>query len=120
LSSLPVTRHVRQLGLISTPLPSGAQLNDGTVNTLCIAIMMVRYLVWRAVFSIVDSMVSRRKRGKTRQLVIPLAKRIRLLKSDNSVRARMPAFGLIGIRMVVIGIRLQTWMRVILGVDVYR
>jgi len=25
----------------------------------------------------------------------------------------MPAFGLIGIRMVIIGIRLQTWMRVI-------
>jgi len=30
----------------------------------------------------------------------------------------MPAFGLIGIRMVIIGIRLQTWMRVILDVDV--
>jgi len=30
----------------------------------------------------------------------------------------MPAFGLIGIRMVFIGIWLQTWMRVILGVDV--
>jgi len=34
------------------------------------------------------------------------------------VRARTPAFGLIGIRVVIIGIRLQTWMRVILGVDV--
>jgi len=30
----------------------------------------------------------------------------------------MPAFGLIGIRMVIIGIRLQTWMRVIVDVDV--
>jgi len=30
----------------------------------------------------------------------------------------MPAFGLIGIRMVIIVIRLQTWMRVILDVDV--
>ena len=35
-----------------------------------------------------------------------------------SVRARMPAFGLIGIRMVIIGVWLQTWMRVIVGVDV--
>jgi hypothetical protein len=35
------------------------------------------------------------------------------------VRARMPASGLIGIRMVIIGIRLQTWMRVIVDVDVY-
>jgi hypothetical protein len=31
----------------------------------------------------------------------------------------MAAFGLIGIRMVIIGIRLQTCMRVILDVDVY-
>jgi len=30
----------------------------------------------------------------------------------------MPAFGLIGIRMVIIAIRLQTWMRVIVDVDV--
>jgi len=30
----------------------------------------------------------------------------------------MPAFGLIGIRMVIIGIRLPTWMQVILDVDV--
>jgi hypothetical protein len=35
------------------------------------------------------------------------------------VRARRPAFGLIGIRVVIIGIRLQTWMRVMVGVDVY-
>ena len=34
------------------------------------------------------------------------------------VRARTPAFNLVGIRMVIIGIRLQTWMRVIVGVDV--
>jgi hypothetical protein len=34
------------------------------------------------------------------------------------VRARMPAFGLIGIRMEIIGIRLHTWMRVIVDVDV--
>jgi hypothetical protein len=32
----------------------------------------------------------------------------------------MPVFGLIGIRMVIIGIRLQTWMRVIVDVDVSR
>jgi len=31
----------------------------------------------------------------------------------------MPSFGLIGIRLVIIGIQLQTWMRVIVGVDVY-
>jgi len=37
---------------------------------------------------------------------------------QHAVRARMPAFGLIGIRMVIIGIRLQTWMRVIVDVDV--
>jgi hypothetical protein len=30
----------------------------------------------------------------------------------------MPASGLIGIRMVIIGIRLQTWMRVIVDVAV--
>jgi hypothetical protein len=35
------------------------------------------------------------------------------------VRAHTPAFGLIGIRVVIIGIRMQTWMRVIVGVDVY-
>ena len=34
------------------------------------------------------------------------------------VRARTPAFGFIGIRVVISGIRLQTWMRVIVGVDV--
>ena len=32
--------------------------------------------------------------------------------------ARTPAFGMIGIRIVMIGIRLQTWMRVIVDVDV--
>ena len=30
----------------------------------------------------------------------------------------MPAFDLKGISMVIIGIRLQTWMRVIVDVDV--
>jgi len=30
----------------------------------------------------------------------------------------MPAFGLIGIRMVIIGIWLQTWTRLIVDVDV--
>jgi len=30
----------------------------------------------------------------------------------------MPASGLIGIRMAIIGIRLQTWIRVIVDVDV--
>jgi hypothetical protein len=30
----------------------------------------------------------------------------------------MPAFGLIGIRMAFIGIRLQMWMQVIVDVDV--
>jgi hypothetical protein len=34
------------------------------------------------------------------------------------VRARTPAFGLIGMRVVIIGTRLQTWMRVIVGVGV--
>ena len=38
--------------------------------------------------------------------------------SEISVRACTPAFGLLGIRMVIIGIRLQTWMRVIVGEDV--
>jgi len=32
----------------------------------------------------------------------------------------MPAFGLIGIRIVIIAIQLQTSMRAILGVDVSR
>jgi len=32
----------------------------------------------------------------------------------------MPAFGLIVIRMVIIGIRLQTWIQVILDVDASR
>jgi hypothetical protein len=41
-------------------------------------------------------------------------------KFEDGVRARMPAFGLVGIRMVFIGIRLQTWMRVIVDVDVSR
>jgi hypothetical protein len=36
------------------------------------------------------------------------------------VRAHMPAFGLIGIRMVIIRIWLQTWMQVIIDVDVSR
>jgi len=42
-----------------------AQLNDGAVNALCFAVMMLLNLIWAAVFSIVDSMVSRvGKRGK--------------------------------------------------------
>jgi len=36
-------------------------------------------------------------------------------RRDNSVRARTPAFGLIDIRMEIIGIRLQTWTRVIVN-----
>jgi len=36
-----------------------AQLNDGIINTPCFAIIMLRYLIGRAVLSIVDSMVSR-------------------------------------------------------------
>ena len=36
-----------------------------------------------------------------------------------NVRGRRPAFGLIGICMVIIGIRLQTCMRVLVDVDVY-
>jgi len=35
------------------------------------------------------------------------------------VRACTQVFSLIGIRVVIVGIRLQTWMRVIVGVDVY-
>jgi len=38
------------------------------------------------------------------------------LNSDNNVRARTPAFGLIGIRMVIIGIQLQMWTRVIVNI----
>jgi len=34
---------------------------------------------------------------------------------DLIVKARTPAFGLIGIRMVIIGIQLQTWMQVIVN-----
>jgi hypothetical protein len=34
-----------------------------------------------------------------------------------TVEARMPALGLIYIHMVIVGIRLQTWMRVIVDVD---
>jgi len=49
--------------------------------------------------------------GNTKQTAVSKLKTI-------SVRARTPAFGLVGIRMVIIGIRLQTWMRVIVGVDV--
>jgi len=41
---------VRQLVCDLTPLPSGAQLNDGTVNASCFAVMMLRYLIWKAVF----------------------------------------------------------------------
>jgi len=37
--------------------------------------------------------------------------------NQDDVRVRTPAFGLTGIRAVIIGIRLQTWMRVIVGVD---
>jgi hypothetical protein len=40
------------------------------------------------------------------------------VNSRSIVRARTPAFGLIDIRVVIIGIRLQTWMRVIVGVGV--
>jgi len=51
--------------------------------------------------------------------VLP-AQRKRVGTALASVRARMPAFGLIVIRMVIIEIRLQTWIRVILDVDVSR
>jgi len=57
--------------LLCTPQPSEAQWNDGAVNASCFAVMMLLHLVWGAVLSIVDSIVSRRKRGKTRQLLIP-------------------------------------------------
>jgi hypothetical protein len=39
-------------------------------------------------------------------------------KSDNIVRAHRLVFGLIAIHMVIRGIRLQTWMQVIVDVDV--
>ena len=94
-----------------------AQLDDGMINALCFAGMMLRYRVWRVAFSIVYFVMSRvGKRGKvakSRERNVSV-----YWKSDNSVRARTPAFGLIGIRMVIIGIRLQTWMRVIVGLDV--
>ena len=58
----------------------GAQFNHGIIKAWCFAAMMLRYRVWRAVFWIVDSIVSCVRKGvKTRQLVIPWAKRIRLL-----------------------------------------
>jgi len=40
------------------------------------------------------------------------------MQSSRTVTARMSASGLIGIRMVIIGIWLQTWMRLIVYVDV--
>jgi len=78
---------------------------------------MLRYFISRVVFSIVDFVMShvgkRGKLAKSRERNVSVYR-----KSNNSVRARTPAFGLIGIRVVIIGIRLQTWMRVIVGVDV--
>jgi len=38
-------------------------LNDGMINTPCFAVMMLPYLLWRAVFSIVDSIVSCVRKG---------------------------------------------------------
>jgi hypothetical protein len=38
---------------------------------------------------------------------------------DRSVRALTTVFGLICIGVVIIRMRLQTWMRMIVGVDVY-
>jgi len=43
-----------------------------------------------------------------------------VLEMWQGVRARMPAFGLIGIRILFRVIQLQTWMRVIFDVDIYR
>jgi len=40
------------------------------------------------------------------------------LRKELVVRARMPVFGLIARRMMIIGIRLPTWMRVIVDEDV--
>jgi hypothetical protein len=56
------------------------------------------------------------------KIIVKLRKALYGLKQAPQlcVRARMPAFGLIGIRMVIIGIQLQTWMRVIVDVDVSR
>jgi len=48
-----------------------------------------------------------------------LPKMIQTLRAWRVIKARMPAFGLIGIRMMIIGIPLQTWMGVIVDVDVY-
>jgi hypothetical protein len=45
-------------------------------------------------------------------------KRTPAITAGMNVRARTPACGLVGIRMVIIGIPLQTWMQVIVGVDV--
>jgi len=42
-----------------------AQLNDGMINALCFRGMMLRYVIWRVAFSIVDFVMSRvGKRGK--------------------------------------------------------
>jgi hypothetical protein len=35
-----------------------AQLDDGTIQALCLAVVMVRYLIWSAVFPIVDNVMS--------------------------------------------------------------
>jgi len=40
-----------------------AQLDDGTIKALCLAVMMLRYIVWKAVFSIVDFVTSRVGKG---------------------------------------------------------
>jgi len=87
------------------------------INTPCGAVIMLRYLDWRVVFSIVYTAVSRvGKRGtlaKSREQNVSVYQ-----KSNNSVRPRTPAFILVGIRVMIIGIRLQMLMRVIVGVDV--
>jgi len=47
---IPSPAPYAPIGLISTPLPLGSQLNDGTVNALCFTVMMLRYLRWKVVF----------------------------------------------------------------------
>jgi hypothetical protein len=49
------------------------------------------------------------------------AKEVTVIRAvfHGGVTVRTPEFGLVGIRMVIIGIPLRTWMRVIVDVDVW-
>ena len=95
-----------------------AQLNDGVINAPLFTLMVLRYHVLEGYFlNCWHHDVGCRQQGKltkSREQNLSV-----WWKSDNSVSTCTPAFGIICIRVVIIGMPLQMLMRMIVAVHVY-